>query len=79
MTGVQTCALPICQAWRALQEALDQDEAYSACLRSVAQWPAEWRSALQAQLRALLHYHCGVQSLRTRQVMMDLQALQNRP
>ena len=67
------------QAWRALQEALDQDEAYSACLRSVAQWPAEWRSALQAQLRALLHYHCGVQSLRTRQVMMDLQALQNRP
>jgi DNA repair protein RecO (recombination protein O) len=30
---------------------------------------------LQTQLRGVLHYHCGVSSLRTRQVMMDLQAL----
>ena len=31
--------------------------------------------ALQAQLRALLNYHCGVATLRTRQLMRDLQAL----
>jgi DNA repair protein RecO (recombination protein O) len=30
---------------------------------------------LKPQLRALLHYHCGVSTLRTRQLMMDLQAL----
>jgi DNA repair protein RecO (recombination protein O) len=30
---------------------------------------------LKTQLRALLHYHCGVHTLRTRQLMMDLQAL----
>ena len=28
------------------------------------------------QLRGLLHYHGGVQTLRTRQLMMDLQSLQ---
>ena len=28
-----------------------------------------------AQLRTLLHYHCGVSTLRTRQLMIDLQAL----
>jgi DNA repair protein RecO (recombination protein O) len=30
---------------------------------------------LKPQLRALLHYHCGVPTLRTRQLMMDLQSL----
>ena len=30
---------------------------------------------LKPQLRTLLHYHCGVTTLRTRQLMMDLQAL----
>jgi DNA repair protein RecO (recombination protein O) len=30
---------------------------------------------LKPQLRAVLHYHCGVPTLRTRQLMMDLQAL----
>ena len=30
---------------------------------------------LKPQLRALLHYHCGVATLRTRQLMLDLQAL----
>ena len=28
-----------------------------------------------AQLRALLHYHCGVKTLRTRQMMIDIQSL----
>ena len=32
-------------------------------------------SALRNQLRALLNYHCGVSTLRTRQMMRDLQAL----
>jgi DNA repair protein RecO (recombination protein O) len=30
---------------------------------------------LKPQLRTLLHYHCGVTTLRTRQMMKDLQAL----
>jgi DNA repair protein RecO (recombination protein O) len=30
---------------------------------------------LKPQLRALLHYPCGVATLRTRQLMIDLQAL----
>ena len=30
---------------------------------------------LKPQLRTLLHYHCGVGTLRTRQLMIDLQAL----
>jgi len=30
---------------------------------------------LKPQLRSLLHYHCGVRTLRTRQMMMDIQAL----
>jgi DNA repair protein RecO (recombination protein O) len=44
-------------------------------LRCCAEFAPELRSALQTQLRNLLHYHCGVSSLRTRQVMMELQAL----
>ena len=30
---------------------------------------------LKPQLRQLLHYHCGVSTLRTRQLMLDLQSL----
>ena len=30
---------------------------------------------LKTQLRVLLHYHCDVRVLKTRQMMMDLQAL----
>jgi DNA repair protein RecO (recombination protein O) len=37
--------------------------------------PPEQRNALLGQLRALLHYHCGVKTLRTRQMMIDLQSL----
>jgi DNA repair protein RecO (recombination protein O) len=32
-------------------------------------------SELKPQLRALLHYHCGGGTLRTRQLMMDIQSL----
>jgi DNA repair protein RecO (recombination protein O) len=61
--------------WLQLQTALDGEEPLTDLLRVCAEWPSEDRAALQTQLRALLHYHCGVSSLRTRQVMMDLQAL----
>lgn len=55
--------------WTALQAALDTG--YTATLRACAPVAAE----LKPQLRALLQYHCGSPTLRTRQLMMDLQAL----
>ena len=56
--------------WLALQQALDDPAPFHATLRAVAEM-----AELKPQLRALLHYHCGVATLRTRQLMMDLQAL----
>ena len=61
--------------WLALHSALDDEARLTATLRLCAQWPADVRQSLQGQLRQLLHYHCGVQTLRTRQVWKDLQAL----
>jgi DNA repair protein RecO (recombination protein O) len=61
--------------WLQLQAALDGDEPLTSLLRICAEWTSEERTLLQTQLRGVLHYHCGVSSLRTRQVMMDLQAL----
>ncbi|MEH3087803.1 MAG: recombination protein O N-terminal domain-containing protein [Xylophilus ampelinus] len=62
-------------AWAALHAALaDADEGAApgtAALQAVLPWAAE----LKAQLRGLLQYHIGTQTLRTRQVMMDLQSL----
>ncbi|WP_255429613.1 DNA repair protein RecO [Ramlibacter albus] len=57
--------------WAALQQALDDPAPFSTTLREAATAAAE----LKPQLRALLHYHCGVATLRTRQLMMDLQSL----
>jgi DNA repair protein RecO (recombination protein O) len=57
--------------WRALQAALDEPGPFSATLPHAAEVMAE----LKPQLRALLHYHCGVAVLRTRQMMKDLQSL----
>jgi DNA repair protein RecO (recombination protein O) len=56
--------------WLGLQEALDDPASFHATLRQVAEL-----GELKPQLRALLHYHCGVATLRTRQLMMDLQSL----
>ena len=57
--------------WLGLQESLADGAAFSdtvqACMSSI--------SELKPQLRALLHYHCGVKVLKTRQLMIDLQAL----
>ena len=63
-------ALPGLQ-WCRLQQAIDDVAPFSRCLRVCADLLTE----LKPQLRALLHYHCGVQTLRTRQMMMDIQAL----
>ena len=57
--------------WQALQRALDSAASYTATLRACAPVCAE----LKPQLRALLQYHCGSPTLRTRQLMIDLQAL----
>jgi DNA repair protein RecO (recombination protein O) len=57
--------------WLALQLALDEQPPFTPTLRQVAQAMGE----LKPQLRALLHYHCGVATFRTRQLLLDLQAL----
>ncbi|WP_219210282.1 DNA repair protein RecO [Variovorax boronicumulans] len=61
--------------WLALQDALDERAPFSATLRCVALLSAGSNAALRSQLRTLLNYHCGVTTLRTRQMMRDLQAL----
>jgi DNA repair protein RecO (recombination protein O) len=63
------------QAWADLQGALESDAPWLDTLRVCAHLSTEARSALQAQLRALLHHHCGVSTLRTRQLMVELQSL----
>ncbi len=57
--------------WRLLQQALGEKSLFSDTLRACVSCANE----LKIQLRALLHYHCGVRVLKTRQMMMDLQAL----
>jgi DNA repair protein RecO (recombination protein O) len=57
--------------WIALQAALADDAPFLTTLRACSQAMAE----LKPQLRALLNYHGGVGTLRTRQMMMDIQAL----
>lgn len=58
--------------WLQIQRALDDEEAiFSNTVQACAPVVAE----LKSQLRAVLHYHCGVRTLRTRQMMIDLQSL----
>ena len=57
--------------WRSLQHALDGNAPFSETMQACVNRLPELRS----QLRALLHYHCDVRVLKTRQMMMDLQAL----
>ena len=61
--------------WQALQTALDDVAPQHALRKVCAALAAPERSALKTQLRSLLHYHCGGKTLRTRQLMMDVQAL----
>jgi DNA repair protein RecO (recombination protein O) len=57
--------------WLALQQAMDDDAPFNATVRVCA----GGLNGLKLQLRTLLHYHCGISVLRTRQMMMDLQDL----
>lgn len=57
--------------WQSLQRALES----SSALADTAHACAGIVNELKPQLRALLHYHCGVSTLRTRQMMVDLQSL----
>ena len=57
--------------WLALQQALETGAPFTDTLRACAAVMGE----LKPQLRTLLHYHCGVGTLRTRQLMVDLQSL----
>ena len=57
--------------WMALQDALDSDTPFSGLLQACS----TSLQPLKTQLRTLLHYHCGVKTLKTRQMMMDLQDL----
>ncbi len=68
-TGLAACV------WLQLHDSLATESPFTATLRVCAEMPTEQRNALQGQLRALLHYHCGVKTLRTRQMMIDLQSL----
>lgn len=57
--------------WSALQQALDDDTPFVSLLRACS----GCQQALQAQLRGLLHYHSGVRTFKTRQLMLDIQAM----
>ena len=57
--------------WAELQDAVQEHVPFTTTLRACA----EVASELKPQLRQLLHYHCGVKTLRTRQMMIDIQAL----
>lgn len=57
--------------WQALQQSLADGVPFTATLRACS----EVINGLKPQLRSLLNYHCGVGTLRTRQMMIDIQAL----
>ena len=57
--------------WLDLQSALTDSAPFTTTLRACAGVMIE----LKPQLRNLLNYHCGVKTLRTRQVMIDLQSI----
>jgi len=59
------------EQWRSLQMAMDEADPFIATLRACA----GCQQALQPQLRHLLHYHSGVRVFKTRQLMLDMQAM----
>jgi DNA repair protein RecO (recombination protein O) len=59
------------EQWQALAAALQSHDPFVATLHACA--PA--LLALRAQLRAVLHYHCGVRVFQTRQLMLDVQSM----
>ena len=59
------------EQWTELQASVQDQTPFTTTLRACAAMMSE----LKPQLRALLHYHCGVKTLRTRQMMLDIQSL----
>ncbi len=57
--------------WLALQHSLEDGASFVDTLRA----STEVAQGLKPQLRALLHYHCDVRILKTRQMLRDLQTL----
>ena len=57
--------------WTEIEDALNAAAPFSALLALCG----DGMPSLKQQLRQMLHYHCGVSRLRTRQLMLDLQAL----
>ena len=57
--------------WLELQQSLSSGASFTDVLRACAPVVND----LKPQLRALLNYHCGVGTLRTRQLMLDIQSL----
>ena len=62
-------------AWRPLHAALGDAAPLTALIRAIAALAPPASTALRVQLRAVLHYHCGVATLRTQQMMKELQSL----
>lgn len=62
-------------AWCSLQAALDQRAAVFPIREAVQRMGSADKSALKPLLRSLLNYHAGSKGFRTRQLMMDAQAL----
>ncbi len=61
--------------WLALHAALGEPAPFAAAASACARLLQEPHAPLQTQLRELLHYHCGVKTLQTRQLMIDIQSL----
>lgn len=61
--------------WQALQAALDSGPTSASVFAATLRACAPALGPLRSQLRQVLHYHCGVATLHTRQLMVDLQNL----
>ena len=62
------------QQWLELQSAMDEPAPFVPTLRACA----SCLQAIRLPLRNLLHYHCGVRVFKTRQLMLDVQAMTRR-
>lgn len=55
--------------WLQLQAALEAEASFSTLLSACT----HHLQSLKTQLRSVLHYHCGVNTFKTRQMMLDIQ------
>lgn len=61
--------------WQLLQAAMDSGAPFHALQTQWLELTPPIRAALRNQLKSSLHYHCGMQNLRTRQISQMLQRL----